>query len=57
MSPLVDWCIAQLKFYGDIDSFPFLIRSEANITNVLKDLANVYATILILDHGLAFNEN
>jgi len=56
MSPVVDWCIAQIKFYSDIDSFPFLIRNEANITNVLKDLANTYAVILILDKGLTFNE-
>lgn len=57
MSPVVDWCIAQTKFYADIDSFPFLIRNEANVTNVLKDLANVYSIILILDLGLKFNEN
>lgn len=56
MAPVVDWCIAQIKFYSDIDSFPFLIRNEANITNVLKDLSNVYTAILILDLGLAFDE-
>lgn len=24
--PVLDWMIAQLKFYAEIDSFPFVIR-------------------------------
>lgn len=52
MTIVVDWCIAQIKFYAGVDSFPFIIRQGANITNVIKDLANTYAAILILDAGL-----
>jgi hypothetical protein len=55
MTPIVDWCIAQIKFYADVDSFPFIIRHGANMTNVLKDLANSYAAILILDHSVEFS--
>jgi hypothetical protein len=54
MTPVVDWCIAQIKYFSEVDSFPFIIRHGANITNVFKDLANSYAVILILDPGLEF---
>jgi hypothetical protein len=54
MTPVVDWCIAQIKYFSEVDSFPFIIRQGANITNVFKDLANSYAVILILDPGLEF---
>lgn len=57
MTPIVDWCIAQIKYYAYVDAFPFIIRHGANITNVIKDLANTYSIILILDPGLEFNEN
>lgn len=52
MTPIVDWCIAQIKYYSCVDAFPFIIRHGANITNVIKDLSNSYGTILILDHGM-----
>lgn len=52
MTPIVDWCIAQIKYYSCVDAFPFIIRHGANITNVIKDLSNSYGTILILDYGM-----
>ncbi len=55
MTIVLDWCIAQIKFYAGVDSFPFIIRHGANVTNVIKDLANSYAVVLILDSGLEFN--
>lgn len=57
MPPILDWCISQIKFYSDVDSFPFIIRKGANITNVIKDLANSYSVILILDLDLKINES
>ena len=57
MTPVVDWCIAQIRYYAGVDSFPFLIRTGANMTNVLKDIANSYSVILILDFNLKFDEN
>ena len=56
MVPVVDWCIAQIKYYSCVDGFPFIIREGANITNVLKDLSNTYGAILIMDPGLEFSE-
>ena len=29
--PLMDWMIVQIKYYSGVDSFPFVIRSSANI--------------------------
>lgn len=49
MAPVVDWCIAQIKYYSGVDCYPFIIRHGANITNVLKDISNSYGTILLLD--------
>lgn len=57
MPPILDWCIAQIKYYGNVDSYPFIIRKGANITNVIKDLSNSYSVILILDRGLEINES
>lgn len=56
MSPILDWCIAQIKYYGDVDSYPFIIRKGANITNVIKDLSNSYSVILILDLDFQVDE-
>lgn len=56
MTPIMDWCIAQIKYYAGIDSFPFIIRHGANMTNVLKDLSNSYCAILILDPAIEFDE-
>lgn len=56
MTPVLDWCIAQIKYYSGVDSFPFIIRHGANMTNVLKDLSNSYGAILLLDSSISFNE-
>ena len=47
--PLMDWMIVQIKYYSGIDSFPFVIRSSANIEDILSDLATCYGTVLYLD--------
>lgn len=49
MMPIVDWVIAQIKFFSEIDAFPFILRKEANIKNCLEDISNSYACILLLD--------
>ncbi len=49
MIPIVDWCIAQFKYYAALDSFPFLLRKKANVEAALKDLANSYSMIYWLD--------
>lgn len=49
MMPIVDWVIAQLKFYGQVDAFPFILRKEANVVEALNDISNSYALILLLD--------
>lgn len=50
--PLMDWMITQLKYYGEIDSFPFVVRPTAPLQSVLSDLSNSYATVLYLDSKL-----
>ncbi len=56
MTPVVDWCIAQIKYYACVDSFPFIIRHGANITNVLKDLSNTYSVLFLLDPEMEFDQ-
>ena len=49
MMPIVDWVIAQIKFYSDVDGFPFILRKEANLVTSLQDISNSYGSILLLD--------
>lgn len=56
MTPVIDWCIAQIKYYSCVDSFPFIIRHGANITNVLKDLSNTYSVLFLLDPEMEFDQ-
>ncbi len=57
MTPVLDWCIAQIKYYAGVDSFPFIIRPKANMTSVLSDLSNTYGAILLLDPGITFDQS
>ena len=57
MVAILDWCIAQAKFYGDVDCYPFIIRESSNISEVLKDLSNSYSTVVWLDHTQLNVEN
>ena len=50
MVPILDWCIAQAKFYGGVDCYPFIIRNSSKIENILKDLSNSYSVVVWLDH-------
>lgn len=54
MTFILDWSIAQIKYYAGVDAFPFIIRHGANMTNVLKDLSNSYSVLLLLDHQMAY---
>ena len=47
--PLMDWMVVQLKYYAGIDSFPFVIRSSAELEDILSDLSTCYGTVLYLD--------
>jgi hypothetical protein len=47
--PVMDWFIAQLKFYAGVDAFPFVIRKETNLEDLFKDLSTSYGNILYLD--------
>lgn len=47
--PIMDWIITQIKFYSNINSFPFIIRSSASLETVLTDLANSFCGVLFLD--------
>lgn len=46
----MDWFIAQIKFYSNINCYPFVIRPGAPLENVLKDLANTFSGVLFLDN-------
>jgi hypothetical protein len=48
--PVMDWFIAQLKFYAGVDAFPFVIRKETNIEEFFRDLSTSYGNILYLDN-------
>lgn len=48
--PVMDWMIAQIKFYSNIDSYPFVIRPDCSLAEVLSDLSNTFCGALILDN-------
>lgn len=48
--PLMDWIVAQIKFYANVDCYPFVIREESPLSDVLSDLSNSYSGALFLDH-------
>jgi hypothetical protein len=47
--PAMDWIIVQLKYYSGVDAFPFVVRKETNLNELLEDLSTSYGTILYLD--------
>lgn len=50
MTPILDWCITQAKFYGGVDCYPFILRHSTNLKNTFKDLSNSYSVLVWLDH-------
>lgn len=48
--PVMDWFVAQIKIYSNIDCYPFVIRPDCSLAPVLSDLSNTYAGALILDN-------
>lgn len=47
--PVMDWFIAQLKFYAGVDAFPFVVRKEINLEEFFIDLGTAYGNVLYLD--------
>lgn len=48
--PVMDWFVAQIKFYSNIDCYPFVIRPSAPLEQVIKDLSNSFRGVLFLDN-------
>ncbi len=46
----MDWFITQIKFYSNVDCYPFVIRPGCSLAHVLSDLANSFSGVLFLDH-------
>jgi len=49
--PVMDWFVFQLKNYSGIDAYPFVVMKEANISEILKNLANSYSIVVYLDYN------
>lgn len=49
IKPAMDWYVAQLKYYSNLDPFPFVIDKNGKINEIIKDLSNSYKFILLLD--------
>lgn len=49
IKPIMDWYIAQIKYYSNHDAFPFIIEKSANLNEIIKDLSTTYKGILLLD--------
>lgn len=49
IKPVMDWFVAQIKYYSSYDPYPFVIEKGTNINEVVKDLASSYRVILFLD--------
>lgn len=47
--PVMDWMITQIKFYANVDCYPFVIRDKCSLSDVLSDLSNTYCGALVLD--------
>jgi malate dehydrogenase (oxaloacetate-decarboxylating) len=47
--PVMDWFVFQIKKYCGFDAYPFVLMKEANVSEVIKNLANTYSTIIYLD--------
>lgn len=47
--PVLDWIIAQIKFYTGLDAYPLAVPSHVNIESTLEDLSNVYGNVLLLE--------
>lgn len=47
--PAMDWFIFQIKTYTGIDAYPFVFMKEANITDIVRNLANSYSIVIYLD--------
>lgn len=50
VGPAIDWIIAQIKFYSGLDPFPFIISTDSNLSDTLKDISISYGTVLYLDN-------
>jgi malate dehydrogenase (oxaloacetate-decarboxylating) len=47
--PVMDWFVFQIKTYTGIDAYPFVVMKEANISEIVKNLANSYSIVIYLD--------
>jgi len=47
--PVMDWFVFQIKAYSGIDAYPFVVMKEANISEIVKNLANSYSIVIYLD--------
>jgi len=48
--PVMDWFVFQIKTYSGVDAYPFFVMKEANISEIIQNLANSYSTIIYLDN-------
>jgi hypothetical protein len=46
----MDWLVAQIKFYANVDAYPFVIRPGSSLKDILSDLSNSFSGVLFLDH-------
>ena len=47
--PIMDWFVTQIKYYANIDCYPFVIRNQAPLAEIFADLANSYCAVIFLD--------
>lgn len=48
--PVMDWLVAQIKYYSGLDAFPFVIMKHSDINEILNDLSTCYGTVLLLEN-------
>lgn len=49
VGPAIDWIVAQIKYYSNLNPFPFVVDGDINLEEALKDLSISYGTVLYLD--------
>ena len=48
--PVMDWFVFQIKKFSGIDAYPFVVMKEANVSEIIQNLANSYSIIIYLDN-------
>jgi malic enzyme len=50
--PYLEWIAIQMKYFGGLDAYPFVVGAGGGLEEVVADLGNSMAAIVSIDRGL-----